>query len=79
MVDASGCYITPGFIEGHSHFDGPMRWTPSMEPMSGHGVTTSTNRNCGFTAAPVHEDPALRDEMVRIFSFFEDIPEPAYA
>jgi N-acyl-D-aspartate/D-glutamate deacylase len=78
VIDASGCYVTPGFIEGHNHFDGPMWWTPSLEPMSGYGVTTSINGNCGFTAAPVHEEPALRDEMVRIFSFFEDIPEKPF-
>jgi N-acyl-D-aspartate/D-glutamate deacylase len=31
--------------------------------------------NCGFSAAPVSADPEARREMVRIFSFFEDIPE----
>jgi len=42
--------------------------------MPGYGVTTSINGNCGFSAAPVHDDPAVRKEMVNIFSFFEDIP-----
>jgi len=74
LVDASGCYVTPGFIETHNHYDAPMWWNPNLEPMSGYGVTSSINGNCGFTAAPVSNDPEARDAMIKIFSFFEDIP-----
>jgi N-acyl-D-aspartate/D-glutamate deacylase len=70
--------VTPGFIETHNHFDGPMWWMPTMEPMPGYGVTTSINGNCGFAAAPVHDDPAIRKEMVDIFAFFEDIPDKPF-
>ncbi len=78
VFDAEGCYVTPGFIEAHNHFDGPMWWGPTMEPMPGYGVTTSVNGNCGFSAAPVHEDSAIQREMVEIFSFFEDIPKKPF-
>ena len=78
VVDASGCYVTPGFMEVHNHFDGPMWWMPTLEPMPGYGVTTSINGNCGFSAAPVHDDPRVRKEMVDIFSFFEDIPDKPF-
>src|ERR1700722_10436948 len=74
VVDAAGCLVTPGFIETHNHFDAPMWWMPTLDPMPGYGVTTSVNGNCGFTAAPVSDDPEVRLEMVKIFSFFEDIP-----
>ncbi len=74
VIDAQGCYVTPGFIETHNHFDAPMWWMPTLEPMPGHGVTTSVNGNCGFSAAPISADPEVRMEMVKIFSFFEDIP-----
>jgi N-acyl-D-aspartate/D-glutamate deacylase len=74
VVDASGCYVTPGFIETHNHFDAPMWWMPTLDPMPGYGVTTSINGNCGFSAAPISADPEVRMEMVKIFSFFEDIP-----
>lgn len=73
-IDASGCYVTPGFIETHNHFDAPMWWMPTLEPMPGYGVTTSINGNFGFSAAPVSDDADVRLEMVKIFSFFEDIP-----
>lgn len=78
VVDATGCYVTPGFIEAHNHYDAPMWWMPTLDPMPGYGVTTSINGNCGFAAAPVHDDPAVRQEMIDIFSFFEDIPEKPF-
>ena len=78
VIDATGCYVAPGFIETHNHYDAPMWWMPTLDPMPGYGVTTSINGNCGFAAAPVHDDPAVRQEMVDIFSFFEDIPEKPF-
>tara|TARA_R110002049_G_scaffold32774_1_gene108607 strand:+ start:14667 stop:16388 length:1722 start_codon:yes stop_codon:yes gene_type:complete len=74
VVDASGCYVSPGFIETHTHFDANMWWQPDLDPLPGYGVTTTILGNCGFTAAPVSDDPAVRREMINIFSFFEDIP-----
>lgn len=75
VVDAAGCYVTPGLIESHTHFDGTMWWQPDLDPLPGCGVTTVVMGNCGFALAPLHEDPAVQAEVVKIFSFFEDIPE----
>ena len=74
VVDATGCYVTPGFIEQHNHWDAGVWWAPLMQPLSAYGVTTSINGNCGFSPAPAHADSAVRDEMIDIFNFFEDIP-----
>lgn len=74
IVDASGCCVTPGFIESHTHYDGTMWWQPDLDPLPGYGVTTCIMGNCGFSVAPVHPDPQVQMEMVKIFSFFEDIP-----
>lgn len=73
--DATGCYVAPGFIESHTHFDGTMWWQPDLDPLPGYGVTTVVMGNCGFALAPLPEDPESRAEVVKIFSFFEDIPE----
>jgi len=78
IYDAKGCCVTPGFIEAHTHYDGTMWWQPDLDPMPGYGVTTAIMGNCGFSMAPVHEDPAVRMEMVKIFSFFEDIPSEPF-
>lgn len=74
VVDASDCVVSPGFIEPHTHMDAVMWWMPSLDPLPGFGVTTSVIGNCGFTAAPVSEDPEIRKEMVSIFTFFEEVP-----
>ncbi len=73
--DARGCHVAPGFIESHTHFDGTMWWQPDLDPLPGYGVTTVVMGNCGFALAPLPKDPAARAEVVKIFSFFEDIPE----
>ncbi|GAB3627024.1 N-acyl-D-aspartate deacylase [Pandoraea terrae] len=78
IFDASGCVVTPGFIESHTHYDGTMWWQPDLDPLPGYGVTTSIMGNCGFSVAPVSDDAAARMEMVKIFSFFEDIPSAPF-
>ncbi len=55
-----------------------MWWQPDLDPMPGYGVSTIVMGNCGFTAAPVSDDPEVRMEMINIFSFFEDIPEKPF-
>jgi N-acyl-D-aspartate/D-glutamate deacylase len=78
VVDATGCYVAPGLIESHTHFDGTMWWQSDLDPLPGNGVTTVVMGNCGFALAPLHDDPEVREEVVKIFSFFEDIPEAPF-
>ncbi len=75
VLDASGCYVTPGFIESHTHYDGTMWWQPDLDPLPGYGATTMILGNCGFSPAPLHKYMPAQREMIGIFSFFEDIPE----
>jgi N-acyl-D-aspartate/D-glutamate deacylase len=78
IIDADGCYVTPGFIESHTHYDGIMWWQPDLDPLPGYGITTTVMGNCGFALAPLPDDEASRAEIVKIFSFFEDIPEAPF-
>ncbi len=75
IIDASGCYVTPGFVETHNHWDGGVWWSPNMEPMPAYGITTSINGNCGFSMAPAPRTAEAKQSIIEIFNFFEDIPE----
>ncbi len=75
-LDASGAYVTPGFIESHSHFDGSMWWDPSCDPMPAYGTTSAIIGNCGLSVAPL--TAGARSSMVELFCFIEDLPIPAF-
>lgn len=75
VFDASGCYVTPGFIETHNHWDGGVWWSPNLDPLPGYGGTTSINGNCGFSMAPKPKSAQDQQNVIDIFNYFEDIPE----
>ena len=74
-VDATGCYVTPGLIETHNHWDGGVWWSPNLDPLPGYGATTSINGNCGFSMAPAPQTAEGKQDVIDIFNYFEDIPE----
>ncbi|MHB9878067.1 N-acyl-D-amino-acid deacylase family protein [Pacificimonas sp. ICDLI1SI03] len=74
VFQADGAIVAPGFIEAHTHYDATMWWKNDLDPLPAYGATTIITGNCGFTAAPIHDDPEVQLEMAKIFSFFEDIP-----
>jgi N-acyl-D-aspartate/D-glutamate deacylase len=73
-LDASGCAVSPGFIDIHTHYDAQVFWDPALRPTSYHGVTTVIAGNCGFTIAPTR--PEHHDLIVRTLENVEDM-DPA--
>ncbi|HEY8385652.1 MAG TPA: amidohydrolase family protein, partial [Porticoccaceae bacterium] len=71
-VDASGCIVTPGFVDIHTHFDGQATWASRMAPASNHGVTTVITGNCGVGFAPCRESD--REALIKLMEGVEDIP-----
>jgi N-acyl-D-aspartate/D-glutamate deacylase len=73
-IDAAGQVVSPGFIDGHTHFDAQVFWDPQGANSCWQGVTTAVMGNCGFTLAPVRSD--ARALVVRNLERAEDI-DPA--
>jgi N-acyl-D-amino-acid deacylase len=76
-VDARGLLVTPGFVDVHTHYDGHLTWTESLDPSSGNGVTTVVTGNCGVGFAPCL--PQHREGLIRLMEGVEDIPEVVMA
>jgi N-acyl-D-amino-acid deacylase len=75
VIDATGCIVTPGFVDIHTHYDGQATWDDVLDPTSGHGVTTVVMGNCGVGFAPVR--PGSEEWLVQLMEGVEDIPGTA--
>jgi N-acyl-D-amino-acid deacylase len=64
VVDAADRYVTPGFIDPHTHSDLSVLLYPHAETAVRQGVTTHVTGNCGMSAAPLtaaHRDDAIQN------------------
>lgn len=75
VVDAAGKYVTPGFVDPHTHYDGQVTWDRDLMPTSGHGVTTIVIGSCGIGFAPVRK--GTEDWLITLTEGVEDIPGTA--
>jgi N-acyl-D-aspartate/D-glutamate deacylase len=67
--DAAGLWVTPGFIDIHTHYDLELEIAPGLSESTRHGVTTVVIGNCSLSLA-VGEPQTLAD----IFQRVETIP-----
>ena len=74
-MDATGLWITPGFIDIHTHYDGQVTWDECFTPSIYHGVTTVVMGNCGVGFAP--KRPGAEGDLVKLMEGVEDIPGAA--
>jgi N-acyl-D-aspartate/D-glutamate deacylase len=72
VIDADGLAVAPGFIDGHTHYDGQLFWDPLLTSTSWHGFTTVVMGHCGLTLAPIRTRD--RGYIAQAFSAVEEIP-----
>lgn len=72
VLDASGAFVAPGFIDTHSHVDAQVFWDPTLDPEPLHGVTTLLTGNCSLSLYPVSD--RTRGEISDLFAYIEDVP-----
>lgn len=60
--DASGCLVTPGFIDAHSHSDTYLLIEPDAPSKISQGITTEINGQCGGSAIPRYGEARLSSD-----------------
>lgn len=53
-IDAAGKYVTPGFIDTHSHADCSLFLYPNCDSYLRQGITTFIGGQCGDSNAPIY-------------------------
>ncbi len=56
VLDATGRYVAPGFIDNHAHSDWTILVHPTGDSKVMQGVTTELGGLCGYAAAPIDRD-----------------------
>lgn len=75
-IDAAGRFVTPGFIDIHTHSDLSILVNRRAESVVRQGVTTELIGNCGTSPAPVRDDHLA--EVQRMWGTISDQPEVSW-
>ena len=59
-IDATGCTVTPGIIDIHSHADWTLTFDSAAESALLQGISTIVPGNCGHGVAPVGDSSLIR-------------------
>lgn len=65
VIDAESAWVTPGFIDLHTHYDAEIELAPALGESVRHGVTTVVLGSCGLSLA-VGEPSDLADMFCRV-------------
>jgi N-acyl-D-aspartate/D-glutamate deacylase len=69
VLDASGCWVLPGFLDVHTHYDAEVLLDPGLRESVRHGVTTVVMGNCSLST--VYSTPL---DCADLFARVEAVP-----
>ena len=65
-IDASGCIVSPGFIDAHAHSDAYLVLEPDAPSKISQGITTEINGQCGGSVAPRYGEARLSSDWAAL-------------
>lgn len=75
VIDATGCFVTPGFIDIHSHSDIPLFIDGKAQSVIRQGVTTQIVGNCGGWSFPLKGETRLHAEIeAKRYGYADHLP-----
>jgi N-acyl-D-aspartate/D-glutamate deacylase len=69
VIDAGGCWVTPGFVDMHTHYDAEVEVAPALSESLRHGVTAVVVGSCSLSLAV-----GKNDDLADIFCRVEAVP-----
>lgn len=69
VVDATGRWVMPGFVDAHTHYDAEVQVAPGLNESVRHGVTSVLVGNCSISS--VYSSPL---DVADLFSRVEALP-----
>jgi N-acyl-D-aspartate/D-glutamate deacylase len=69
VINAQGCWVTPGFIDFHTHYDAEVELSPSLSESVRHGITTVALGSCSLSLAM-----GSAEDLADMFCRVEAIP-----
>ena len=66
VIDATGCLVTPGFVDSHTHSDAYLVIEPDAPSKISQGITTEINGQCGGSAAPRYGEARLSSDWAAV-------------
>jgi N-acyl-D-amino-acid deacylase len=66
IIDATGCIVSPGFIDAHAHSDAYLVLEPDAPSKISQGITTEINGQCGGSVAPRYGEARLSGDWATL-------------
>lgn len=75
VIEAEGKWITPGFLDMHTHYDAEVEVSPQLAESLRHGVTTALMGSCSLSMV-MGEPEGLADQFCRVEAIPREVVLP---